>query len=258
MFTGLTAPLRATRILLLADIHGNYPAIKAIGEELGISTFDYLLNCGDSLVYAPFANETLRWLLRHNCLSILGNTDKKVIDLLNGRPMIKPKKADKRIMYSSTAGELDTSGRSALLGFAVSETLILRPCPENPGDKELRLGIYHGSPADPEEFLFDTTPDSRFRELAAATSDDIIITGHSHTPYHKVVDGVHFINPGSAGRMFDGDPRACCAVLQIEGQSISVHHRRISYDIEEVVAALRHRQLPEIYAAMFLQGKKLN
>ena len=98
MFTGLTAPLRATRILLVADIHGNYPAIKAISEELGISTFDYLLNCGDSLVYAPFANETLRWLLQYKGISILGNTDRKVIDLLHGRPMIKPKKEEKRIM----------------------------------------------------------------------------------------------------------------------------------------------------------------
>ncbi len=58
--------------------------------------------------------------------------------------------------------------------------------------------------------------------------------------------------------MFDGDPRASCAILEITTENIKVQHLRISYDIAEVVAAIRKEQLPEIYATMFLQGRKLN
>jgi predicted phosphodiesterase len=255
---GLTAPLKPTRILLLADIHGNSPALLAIDSVLDATAFDYIVNCGDSLVYAPFPNETLRWLKRHNAISILGNTDKKVINILKDQQFAKPRKPEKRIMYSSTAAALETEGRRMLMSFAVSETLILNNHEKNASKKSISLGIFHGSPTDPDELLFADTPDDRFHELAAQLECRIVVTGHSHSPYHKYLAGIHFINPGSAGRMFDGDPRASCAILEIAAETVNVHHLRVSYDIAEVVAAIRKEQLPEIYATMFLQGKKLN
>jgi predicted phosphodiesterase len=247
-----------TRILLLADIHGNYPALTAIDRALDATAFDFVINCGDSLVYAPFANETLGWLARHRAISILGNTDKKVILLLKGTPFKKPSKPDKRIMYTSTAEVLDEAGKKMLLALAESAQLRLPPTAGDSSKNRLRLGIYHGSPADPDEFLFAETPDARFHELARDSACDIIVTGHSHSPYHKFLSGTHFINPGSAGRMFDGDPRASCAILEIAAAAITVRHLRIAYEIAEVVSAIRTRRLPEIYATMFLQGRKLN
>jgi diadenosine tetraphosphatase ApaH/serine/threonine PP2A family protein phosphatase len=82
--------------------------------------------------------------------------------------------------------------------------------------------------------------------------------GHSHVPYYKIVDGVHFINPGSVGRMFDGDPRASFAVLNISAGNIAVEHFRIPYPVEAVVKDLKKHRLPDIYAKMFRTGKKLN
>ncbi len=258
MFIGLSATLKPTRILLISDIHGNFPALTAIAKELEITAFDYIVNCGDSTVYAPFPNETLCWLVRHKTISILGNTDRKVINILNDHQFTKPRKLEKRIMYSSTAEALDAAGRRALLSFNRSETLVLQSPEKISPKKQYSIGIFHGSPADPEEFLFADTPDHRFHELAKGLNCEIVITGHSHSPYHKLLSGIHFINPGSVGRMFDGDPRASCAILEIAPESIKVSHFRISYDINEVVAAIRRHQLPEIYATMFLQGRKLN
>jgi predicted phosphodiesterase len=85
-----------------------------------------------------------------------------------------------------------------------------------------------------------------------------VVTGHSHTPYHKTLSNVHFINPGSVGRMFDGDPRASCAILELTADILTVQHLRISYDIAEVVAKIRKNNLPEIYAEMFRIGRKMN
>ena len=123
-----------------------------------------------------------------------------------------------------------------------------------------RIGLYHGSPEEHEEFLFSDTPDKRFAELAKHCDQEIVITGHSHSPYYKHVGGVHFINPGSAGRMFDGDPRASFAVLELgkAKDDIQVQHHRISYDIEKVATELKRQNLPAIYADMFRQGRKLN
>ncbi|MFH0783410.1 MAG: metallophosphoesterase family protein [Pseudomonadota bacterium] len=259
MLAGISAPLMPTRILLISDIHGNYPALEAIAGELDPTAFDYVVNCGDSLVYAPFPNETLCWLTHHKAISILGNTDKKVIDILKGQPFKKPRKQEKRVMYSSTAEALGDAERRALLTLGDSETLVLdHPSGEDSPNNQLRLGIFHGSPADPDEFLFAETPDERFQELAAQLGCRIVVTGHSHSPYHKFLAGIHFINPGSAGRMFDGDPRASCAILETAGGNITVQHHRIDYDIAKVIAEIRKQNLPEIYATMFLQGKKLN
>jgi hypothetical protein len=72
------------------------------------------------------------------------------------------------------------------------------------------------------------------------------------------VDGVHFINTGSVGRMFDGDPRTSFAILKLSSGKIAVEHFRIPYPVEEVVKGLKNNQLPDIYAKMFQIGRKLN
>ncbi len=235
------------KILVLSDIHGNFPALAAVAGFLDPAGFDLIVNAGDSTVYAPFANQVLDWLRRHQVISILGNTDRKVIRLLRGKTFKKPSRPDKRVMYDHTAQTL-TAANSRFLRTMKKKTIL-----EMDG---LRLGIYHGSPARTNEFLFADTPDTRFRELARSTDCEIIITGHSHTPYCKRIDSVLFINPGSVGRMFDGDPRASCAV--IETGTRQVHHLRLAYDVEAVVREIERQDLPPLYRRMYRLGRKLN
>ncbi len=245
-------------LLLLSDIHANFPALQAIEEKFSLNHFDHIINCGDSIVYGPFPNETLAWLEKHNTLSILGNTDKKIIRLLRGKSFKKPRKFQKRIMYTWTADILSQSGRNFLLTLSKSATLPLPVRSAKNSKTLIHIGIFHGSPTAHHEFLFTNTPDTRFIELAEQNDNEIIITGHSHTPYHKYLSNTHFINPGSVGRMFDGNPKASCATLNIDNGNIQVEHFRISYPIKKVTSAINANNLPEIYSQMFLTGKKLN
>ena len=238
-------------ILVISDIHGNFPALAAIEDAVRRLEFIHVLNCGDSIVYAPFPNETMAWLRRHRAISIRGNTDGKVIRLIQGKSFKKPANPEKRCMYTSTFAALEGEANTDLLALRKKENLVI---------SGQRIGLYHGSPEDHEEFLFSDTPDKRFAALAKDCGQDIVLTGHSHSPYHKHIGGVHFINPGSAGRMFDGDPRASFAVLAL-GEAkggIQVRHHRVSYDIEKLAAELKRQNLPDIYAEMFRQGCKLN
>ncbi len=245
-------------ILLLSDIHANFPALQAIVEKFRSIHFDHIVNCGDSIVYGPFPNETLAWLESHNTLSILGNTDKKIIRLINGRSFKKPKNFEKRIMYTWTADVLTPSSRNFLLTLSKSASLSLPVCSVTNSKNLIRLGIFHGSPAAHHEFLFADSPDTRFIKLAEQTDHEIIITGHSHTPYHKYLSKTHFINPGSVGRMFDNNPKASCATLNISNGNIYVEHFRIGYPVKQVTSAISANNLPEIYSQMFLTGRKLN
>ena len=237
------------RILLISDIHGNFPALAAVAAHPAARGCARILNCGDSTVYAPFADQTLAWLQGNGALSILGNTDRKVLRLLKGKTFKKPRKPEKRVMYEDTARRLSLPGQRYLHQLKKKSHLTLAGH---------RIGLYHGSPRDPDEFLFANTAEERFQELAAQTDRQIIVTGHSHSPYHRLVHGVHFINPGSVGRMFDGNPQASFALLTLAPGRIAVRHFRTPYPVEEVVAGLARHGLPPIYAAMYRQGRKLN
>ncbi len=237
------------KILVISDIHGNFPALEAVAEYIQTTGCDLVCNCGDSTVYAPFANETLEWLQRHRAISILGNTDRKILKLAKGKSFKKPGKPDKRIMYTSTFDVLTDSSLDYLQSLPKKKII-------QAGD--MKVGLFHGSPADPDEFLFPDTPEERFKVLAKKAKQEIICIGHSHTPFYKLVQGVHFINPGSVGRMFDGNPAASCAVIEINRKAVTVSHYRIPWNIQQTVKALRASHLPEIYTHMYAQGRKLN
>lgn len=238
-----------TRILFLSDIHANYPALAAIDRETADTSFALILNGGDTTVFAPFPNETLDWLRRRGALSILGNTDRKVLKLLRGESFTKPRKEEKRVMYTWTAEELTPENGTYLRTFPAHRLLTV---------EGWRIGLFHGSPADADEFLFADTPPARFRELAAGCGCDIVLVGHSHSPFHKEIDGVHFINPGSVGRMFDGSPDGAYAVIDLSPAMVRVRLHRCPYPVDEVIRTLRFHRLPPIYEDMYRQGRKLN
>lgn len=245
------------RILLISDIHANFPALQAVDQFFHGTAFDYIINCGDSVVYAPFPNETLQWLMQNKAVSILGNTDKKVIKLLQGGNFRKPSDPAKRIMYSWTADNL-TSDHSSYLQSLKKKDIVSLEGNFQHKNKRPAIGIFHGSPAKNHEFLFKSTEDSRFLQLAKLTPFSVVVCGHSHSPFYKIIGETHFINPGSIGRMFDGDPRASCASIEVEGCKLIVNHHRIHYNIHQTIDAINSFGLPEIYALMYKTGRKTN
>jgi diadenosine tetraphosphatase ApaH/serine/threonine PP2A family protein phosphatase len=51
---------------------------------------------------------------------------------------------------------------------------------------------------------FEDRPVSSFQRLAGSSNADVIVFGHTHKPYTKVVDSVLFVNVGSVGKPKDG------------------------------------------------------
>lgn len=238
------------RLLLLGDIHANYPALQAVWRWVRSRSFDYVINTGDLTVYSTFPNQTVRWFRqKKNTVCIQGNTDRRVLTFLRTGKLKRPKKAEKRVMYFWTAENLQAENIAYIQSLPGKVEFEAGGC---------RIGVFHGTAEDPDEELYPTAPEQRFRHLAAASSCRIHIMGHSHVPYYKVVDGIHFVNPGSTGRMFDGDPRASFAILHLCADKVEVMHCRIPYAVRTVVEDLEKQQLPAIYKKMFLTGRKLN
>jgi predicted phosphodiesterase len=110
-----------------------------------------------------------------------------------------------------------------------------------------RVLLVHGSPRKVNEYLFEDRPLSSFQRLAAASKADIIVFGHTHKPYIKMVDGVMFLNVGSVGKPKDGDWRGCYAVLDTH-DTPSAGFRRVEYDVKQAAAAIRSTELPGEFA----------
>ena len=238
------------KILVLGDVHANYPALRAVWKYVREYRIDRIINTGDFTVYSTYPNETIQWFRkRKTSICILGNTDRRILRILKGKKLKAPKKEEKRVMYFWTSENLLPKNIKYLKSLPRSAHLTI-------GD--LRIGVFHGTWDDEDEALDPRTSDRRFRELAKNAPFHIHIMGHSHIPYYRFIDGVHFINPGSVGRMFDGDPRTAFAILKLSSRYIAVEHFRIPYPVGKVIKGLKENRLPDIYAKMFRMGRKLN
>jgi predicted phosphodiesterase len=87
--------------------------------------------------------------------------------------------------------------------------------------------------------------------------EDVICFGHTHKPWHRVVEGMQFVNTGSVGRPKDGDPRAGYMLLTTEGSAVRVEFIRVAYDVEEAARGIRESGLPAEFADFLRSGGTL-
>jgi len=116
-----------------------------------------------------------------------------------------------------------------------------------------RLLLVHGSPRRVNEYLYEDRPEASLRRMLEPLQVDVLVCGHTHKPYHRVVDGVHVINDGSVGKPKDGDPRACYALITV-ADGIEAEFRRVEYPVLSVADEIREAGLPEAFADALLTG----
>ena len=87
-----------------------------------------------------------------------------------------------------------------------------------------RVLFCHGSPRSDEEMLLRTTPKERVAEILEGVEADVIVCGHTHMQFDRVVGGKRVVNAGSVGLPY-GAPGAHWVELGPD-----VNHRRAPYD----------------------------
>lgn len=211
------------RILLIADIHSNWPALRAIQES-----FDTCLFVGDLVDYGPDPVPCIDWVRQNAELSVRGNHDHAVAQ---------------RIQPKGTSGfrKLAMATRPLhwdLIDPARTKFLARLPITARIQIDGLRFHLLHATPRDPlDEYL---GPDVAGWETRLSGIDaDIVCVGHTHVPYEIQVGDRRVINPGSVGQPRDGDPRAAYAIIE-DGV---VHFRRVAYDIDETLDLMRRRNV---------------
>jgi putative phosphoesterase len=238
------------KIVLLGDVHANLPALESVLAHAHSQNVSAIWNTGDFLGYGAFPNQVVETLQQAGAISILGNYDLKVLGFKEkDKKWRKNKRPEKYIAFQWAYQNLSRENRRTLKSLPEQRQL------EVTGKSVL---LTHASPESNEEALDPATPEERLRVLAHLAGADVVICGHSHQPFVRMVGNTLFINPGSVGRPDDGDPRASYAILEADQAGLHVQHFRLDYDLSRAVSGIRENGLPEIFAQMILKGRDLD
>ena len=215
--------LSLVRILLIADIHSNWPALRAIQES-----FDVCLFLGDLVDYGPDPVPCLDWVRQNVQASVRGNHDHAVAQ---------------RILPKGNSGfrKLAVATRPLhwnLIDPARNKFLARLPITARVQLDGYRFQLLHATPRDPmDEYL--TADVAGWEARIAGIEADFLCVGHTHVPFEIAAGSLRVINPGSVGQPRDGDPRASYAIIE-DGK---VEFKKVAYDIEETLALLRQRDV---------------
>ncbi|MGE3315281.1 MAG: metallophosphoesterase [Planctomycetaceae bacterium] len=207
------------KILLLADIHSNWPALAAIEES-----FDACLFLGDLVDYATDPIPCIDWVRARAAAAIRGNHDHAVAQ---------------RIPARDGSGFRGLAAATRPIHWKVLNPTRIKYLSRLPVTRQVTLDgksfyLVHGTPRDPlDEYL---TNDSDLWNARLESIDaDFVCVGHTHIPFHLNLGNVQVINPGSVGQPRDGDPRAAYAVIE-NGE---VSFRRVAYDVDATLQQMR-------------------
>lgn len=238
------------RIALIADVHGNLPALEEVLRDAKSRGAVQIWSLGDIVGYCPYPEETVAVLKKERIKGIAGNYDTKILIFKKKKSKWKKKKDPvKFFSLRWTYKHLSQDAREYLKNLPERLSVKIE------GKKFL---FVHGTTDADDEPLMPDTTDERFSELAAPARKadaDAVLCGHSHLFFDRHAAGVRFINPGSVGRPFDGDPRASYAVLDITEKDLKVSNVRINYDMSGLIKKMENEKFPLELISAVVQGK---
>lgn len=242
------------RLVVLADVHGNLPALERCLEAIRDLEADRVLHAGDLVGLCPWPEETVARIVGAGIVGVRGNYEANLLagepDLLTGGATGGPGAGEADLLpalqkaYRWTCQAVSYPTRSRLDDLPFSLEF-------EAGGRQVSL--FHASPLDLYDSLDEGLPESRLTGILEEAPAEVYLFGHLHRPYHRIVDGVHFISVPSVGRPMDGDPRTGFAVVDLDGV-VKVELVRLEYAVEEAAGALAEVDLPPVLGDLLREG----
>src|SRR5687767_2572399 len=243
---------------LISDIHANLPALEAVLADIDArGDADAIYHLGDLVGYAPWPNESVGLLRDRGINGIAGNYDSTVATDYKhcGCKYEDPRQEElSHLSYQWTRQHASASTKSFLA--ALPFRLDIRALGGHVAGPTLTL--VHGTPTLNTVYWTEDRSDAfclKMAEQAGLSARDVIAFGHTHVPWHREIEGIHFVNTGSVGRPKDGDWRAGYVLLDVgAGDPPRVEFVRVEYDVEEVARAILASELPHDFAEYLRTG----
>ncbi len=245
-----------TRLVALSDIHGNVVALAAIRKAIRAEKPDFVAIAGDHVMNGPDPAgvvDLLREMESDGAAIIGGNTDVAVADFdyAAAFPWMRDGVPEAHRAAAEWAHDALGDERVAWLRRLPSERRLH-------ADDGTMVLICHGSPGSQTAGFDQELDPSVVIERASGTDARVIVCGHTHVPEVRDLGWKLIVNDGSAGYVFDGDPTASYARVDLQGGEIVAEIRRTAFDALAVADAISARGLPgDVYRAATVRTGKL-
>jgi putative phosphoesterase len=247
------------RIAVIADIHGNLPALEAVLADIERHDADRTINLGDCVSGPLWPREVCDLLMASSSLVIRGNHD--------------------RWVSGPDPASMGPSDRYACCNLDACHRHWLGALPTS-ADAGHGILACHGTPTNDNQYLIERVSELRLVRAPASVIQErlgdiharVILCGHSHQPHViQLPNGPLVLNPGSVGcPAYDdpgadphvsesGSPYARYAVLSIDEQNVSADMIALTYDWKAASAQAEKNGRPEwaygLRTGWFISGR---
>ncbi|OCA82496.1 metallophosphoesterase family protein [Bacillus sp. FJAT-27986] len=232
------------KIGVIADIHGNEPALKAVLSKLDRRRdIEHIYCLGDMIGIGPNTNEVLDILFTRNDVSMItGNHDEAVLALLKGEEHPQShshvkehhqwiaERMDKQFIRKleglPRAINLTVEGNSILfIHYQIEPTKLNDHISQDPFSRIVEPSI------------------KDIRTLFKGREEKLICFGHHHPLHFFRSDRTVFLNPGSLG--CNSKPTAPYSIVEIEGDKVVISNEEAAYDNTKYLASYERLQVPD-------------
>jgi predicted phosphodiesterase len=230
------------RVVGLYDIHGNLPALEAVLQDVRQSDVDLIVVGGD-IVPGPMPRETVQSLLNLDLpvKFIHGNGELAMLALMAakdensvtywGTTSGNPLPEQLRPIYRWTVQQLYPEYQPVLASWPKT----LRIEIEGLGE----VLFCHSTPRSETEIFTRLTSEDRLLPLFEELKASVVVCGHTHMQFDRMIGETRVVNAGSVGMPF-GNPGAYWVLL---GPDVQLRHT--PYDLDQAAERIRNTSYPQ-------------
>jgi len=221
------------RVAALYDIHGNLPALEAVLQEVRQANVDQVVVGGD-VFPGPMPRETLACLLALDIPAqfIHGNGDREVLARMT---------ETETDWYRSAPEQWREPVRWTAQQLGPEHEGLLRQWPQT-----LRVEIgssnevlfCHATPRSDTEIFTRLTPEAVLLPVFEGLDVPLVVCGHTHMQFDRMIGKVRVVNAGSVGMPF-GEPATYWLLV---GPDVQLRHT--PYDLAKAAERIRNTTYP--------------
>jgi putative phosphoesterase len=224
------------KIAFISDIHGNAIALEAVLQDIENQGIDKIYVLGDICYRGPEPKRSLDLVRSLHTEVIKGNADEWVVRGVQEGEV--PEKALELMNLERQwiVSQLEPSDIDYLASLPAQLNLSI----ENVG-----ISAFHATPTSLFDIVLPNAEDQQIEtSLMEANEAQIYVYAHIHKPYIRFLNGKVIMNIGSVGLPFDGLTKSSYGLIEIEDGHIKTSIRRVSYNLESVVALYHEAKYP--------------
>ncbi len=214
-----------TTLAILADIHGNVPALEAVLSDLETVEIDEVLVGGDLVGRGPQGTEVVRRIAGRSWPSVRGNHEDYLLDFRRRRVPDSWWHEDVWAASRWMEAELDEEAERWIAGLPLqlrSQTA--------PG-----LQLVHGTTSSNNRGLGPWTSTEALEQELVVAHGRVLVCAHTHRPMVRDTRRGIVVNVGSVGLPFNRDRRAQYALFHYSDGEWRVELRQVEYDVERAL-----------------------